>query len=427
MIRVKVARDGREFDDVFHLRWHVYAQEEGLFGGPASSPYISDRFDAHPVCYNLIAYDGDEPVATLRLNGETGAGLPAERYFDFSAYRRRLIEEAARAGGPAPCLGCASMLAVRRPWRHRRDIIATLFKMAAALGTQHGTTHVIVAVAERTQTMYKRMGFQPVGERVWVEEIGDHVVPLAAAFADFQRWAFDRLLVRRHSMQMLAGASERLLLGAGEVLFHEGDRGEECYVVESGLLRATRRSGPETGGHELLLSTFAPGDIVGELALIDAEPRSATVTAVSDAELLVIGREAFRERLRGAEGHAEALLRIFAERLRRMDDLALLLAYGGAHHKLLYALRALYRAAAPERRHPEIRSVAVRAEDIAQMAGVEPTLAQAALEWLQQVGACELRGRRLRFLRDPGLAHEEAAPELQADEPPARRRPARAR
>ena len=73
MIRVKVARNGRELDDVFHLRWHVYAQEEGLFGGSGSVPYISDRFDAHPVCYNLIAYDGAEPVATLRLNGDTGS------------------------------------------------------------------------------------------------------------------------------------------------------------------------------------------------------------------------------------------------------------------------------------------------------------------------------------------------------------------
>ncbi|HHQ41859.1 MAG TPA: cyclic nucleotide-binding domain-containing protein [Chromatiales bacterium] len=406
MIRVKVARNGRELDDVFHLRWHVYAQEEGLFGGSGSVPYISDRFDAHPVCYNLIAYDGAEPVATLRLNGDTGAGLPADRYFDFSAYRRSLVEEASRPGGRPPSLGCASMLAVRRRWRHRRDIIATLFKMAAGLGLAHGTTHVIVAVAERTQAMYRRMGFAPVGERTWIEEIGDHVVPLAAPFDAFARWAFDRRLLQPHSMALLEGETERILLSAGETLFREGERGEECYMVESGLLRATRRASQD--GRELLLATFAPGDIVGELALIDDEPRSATVTAASNSEVLVLGREEFRRRLGGPHGDPDTLLRIFAERMRRMDDLALLLAYGGAHQKLLYALRSLYRAATPERRRPEVRSVTASAEDIAQMAGVDPAVAQAALEWLQQTGACEVRGRRVRFLREPAAAMEEA-------------------
>jgi len=72
---------------------------------------------------------------------------------------------------------------------------------------------------------------------------------------------------------------------AGEVVFHEGDSSDTCYVVRSGHVRATREHGV---GRSLTLANFGPGDIFGELAMFDDERRSATVQALEETEVVAI-------------------------------------------------------------------------------------------------------------------------------------------
>ena len=76
-IRLKRAETAQELDDVFWVRRQVFSQEEGKFGGAqVADRYLTDRFDAHPHCANLIAYDGGQAIATIRINLDTGAGIP---------------------------------------------------------------------------------------------------------------------------------------------------------------------------------------------------------------------------------------------------------------------------------------------------------------------------------------------------------------
>ena len=73
--------------------------------------------------------------------------------------------------------------------------------------------------------------------------------------------------------------------GAGEVVFLEGDDSRTCYLVRSGHARALRE---HVDGRQIILATFGPGDIFGELAMFDDERRSATVEAIDDLEALAI-------------------------------------------------------------------------------------------------------------------------------------------
>ena len=69
----------------------------------------------------------------------------------------------------------------------------------------------------------------------------------------------------------------------GEVLFHEGDEGDKLYVVTEGKVKLGRTS---ADGRENLLAILGPGQMFGELSLFDPGPRSATVTAVTDCDVL---------------------------------------------------------------------------------------------------------------------------------------------
>lgn len=105
-----------------------------------------------------------------------------------------------------------------------------------------------------------------------------------------------------------------------QTLFSAGDEGRGCYVVQSGALKAVLVSAE---GHERMLAVFGPGAIVGEMALFDDQPRSATVIAIRNSRLAYVSKDVF---FRFADSHPEVYrhtLRILASRLRGTTEDAL--------------------------------------------------------------------------------------------------------
>jgi CRP/FNR family cyclic AMP-dependent transcriptional regulator len=101
-------------------------------------------------------------------------------------------------------------------------------------------------------------------------------------------------------------------------LFHKGDEGGEVYVVASGKLKALTTS---SGGDDVVFSILGPGEVVGEVALLGASPRTATVTAIEDCQLLVIDRRDFMSFLTTHPEIPRKLLTVLAMRLKRVSEL----------------------------------------------------------------------------------------------------------
>lgn len=106
-------------------------------------------------------------------------------------------------------------------------------------------------------------------------------------------------------------------LRRGEILFSEGDDGNQLYVVTEGKIKLGRTS-PD--GRENLLAILGPGQMFGELSFFDPGPRSATATAVTDVELKSLGHEALSPVLKAHPDVAHALLNQLAGRLRRTNE-----------------------------------------------------------------------------------------------------------
>jgi CRP/FNR family transcriptional regulator, cyclic AMP receptor protein len=88
----------------------------------------------------------------------------------------------------------------------------------------------------------------------------------------------------------LFSAARPVKLAAEQTLFTTGDPGDGCYLVERGMLKVTMVS---AAGGERILAILGPGALVGELSMIDGEPRSASVSALRDSELRFLGRDRF--------------------------------------------------------------------------------------------------------------------------------------
>jgi CRP/FNR family cyclic AMP-dependent transcriptional regulator len=106
-------------------------------------------------------------------------------------------------------------------------------------------------------------------------------------------------------------------LNRGERLFAEGDKGDQLYIIISGKIKLTKAA-PD--GRENLLSVHGPGEMFGELSLFDPVPRTASATAVTDAELAALAHEDVRTWLSSRPEVAMHLLQALAQRLRRIND-----------------------------------------------------------------------------------------------------------
>lgn len=129
-------------------------------------------------------------------------------------------------------------------------------------------------------------------------------VPLLASLPEGDLAAFAALLRERRYPK-------------GSMILAQGDAGESLYLIASGQVKVVLI---HEDGREVILSVLGAGAFFGEMALLDQEPRSAHVVAMTDATLLQLRREDFQARLRSGPDVAIALLRELSRRLRRADE-----------------------------------------------------------------------------------------------------------
>lgn len=104
---------------------------------------------------------------------------------------------------------------------------------------------------------------------------------------------------------------EFIKIKAGEILFREGDHGDDMYVLISGKAEVS------IGG--VLIGECAQGDFVGEMAVVDGSPRYGTVTARTNCKFVVINKARFHFLIDDTPGFALEVIRIMAKRLKECD------------------------------------------------------------------------------------------------------------
>jgi CRP-like cAMP-binding protein len=107
-------------------------------------------------------------------------------------------------------------------------------------------------------------------------------------------------------------ARNPICVPAGQAVFHEGERGTVMYLLLDGMADLTVSG--------VMVELAIAGSIVGEMALIDDSERSATLTARTDCKLVAIDGKRFDVLVRESPGFARHVMKIMAERLRRMNE-----------------------------------------------------------------------------------------------------------
>ena len=167
---------------------------------------------------------------------------------------------------------------------------------------------------------------------------------------------------------------------AGTVLFQEGDRGEEMYIIQAGKVKISKK----VRGVDKTLAMLEKGEFFGEMSILNDKPRSATAETVEDSDLLVIDRKTFDTLIRGNPEITVRFIKRLADRLREANEQmeALMIKDNTSRLVNILAKQVKDRKKAGE--------LSISVDDLAGLAGIEKALAKPILEKLASGKIVEL-------------------------------------
>lgn len=105
---------------------------------------------------------------------------------------------------------------------------------------------------------------------------------------------------------------ERRFIPAGTIVMRQGDPGNCAYLLQSGRVSVYTE---DEEGHTVELAKLGLGELFGEMALVFDEPRTATVKAIEDCNLIILTRDAFKKKIERSDPTIKALVGMFTKRM----------------------------------------------------------------------------------------------------------------
>jgi CRP/FNR family cyclic AMP-dependent transcriptional regulator len=190
------------------------------------------------------------------------------------------------------------------------------------------------------------------------------------------------------ALQVMARRSLMRSVARGATVVRAEDRTDFVYLVLSGRLKVLAT---DEEGREVIFGMLGPGELFGEMGVLDDSPRSATVVAADSSQLVVIGKSDFRSFLHDNPEACYYVMRNLVERLRRADrkieSLALLDVYGRVARLLLDMAQMID--------GERVVTQKIAKTDIAKMVGASREMVSRVMSDLQHQGLIEETGGRI--------------------------------
>lgn len=178
------------------------------------------------------------------------------------------------------------------------------------------------------------------------------------------------------------------------IILMEDEVGGALFIIVNGKVKVTRTS---NDGREVILNILTESDIFGEMALLDGQTRSATVSALENSELFIIQRNQFLEFLKEHPEISIALMQELSKRLRSADMQIKSLSLKDAEGKVATVILQLANDIGRIRQGiVEIEKLPLQ-QDLANMAGTSRETISRTLHSFVKKGLIELEGSKLRI------------------------------
>lgn len=299
----KVASSSHHKDKVYRLRHQVFVEEEKRFDYPARK--IFDEFDTLDETFSIIAECRHTPVGTIRVTLDNPVGLPPLGYYDFKPFMSR--QNGKFAG--------ISWLCISGKYRAYRGLLPGLFKTMVREVRKKGVRHVIAALHPGVLPLLKHYGAKQLDDVFHSEELNVPMVPIHVDLENLPPGV--REIAQDPLNVFFDDTNERRIYKKGEVLTNQGDNGNEAFLIMRGSVQVLLSPSAAPGQDCLTTPLLGPGQLFGELALLDGGPRTATVVCHSrEVDVMIYTRDEFLRQLRKDHSRAYEICRILVSRFR---------------------------------------------------------------------------------------------------------------
>lgn len=184
----------------------------------------------------------------------------------------------------------------------------------------------------------------------------------------------------------------------GTLIFSEGDIGEQVYLIQSGKIRVFKL----LGNQDKTLAILGPGDFLGEMAIIEKKPRSASAEALIDSNLLVLDPSTFEELIRSNGEIALKVIKRLVSRLRNTDTLLECISLSDPLHRIVALFVSLGYDSSNSNEPVEILH---GLDDIAKLCGLSSGTAEAIIEKLVTLNLISFKEQRIKIIDYQGLVN----------------------
>jgi CRP-like cAMP-binding protein len=206
--------------------------------------------------------------------------------------------------------------------------------------------------------------------------------------------------VAREQLIALATQMSEQHYRAGQLIFQEGDLGDDLYMVETGIVRITMES---REGEQAILGEVHPCETFGELGILDGAPRSATATAMTQTTAFRLPGRAFRDLIQRDQDFRQSVLVGLADEVRRANRNVGELHFLDVRGRLASRLAGLARSLDPTRDRDVALDTRFSQGDLAAMVGATRQSVNRALGELARNGLVRVDGRQITVTDVPGL------------------------
>ncbi|MFP4644143.1 MAG: Crp/Fnr family transcriptional regulator [Spirochaetales bacterium] len=177
----------------------------------------------------------------------------------------------------------------------------------------------------------------------------------------------------------------------GDLIFCEYEPGDSFYLIQNGRVQILKI----LGDIEKTVDILHPGEIFGEMAILDDSPRSASAVAVDDVKALQFNKANFEILMKGQPQIALKLLKLFSKRIYDQRRRFMILTLSDVNARIADVFIMLDESGAAEQSNDDRRTFQVSVDDVAHWAGVDPQRAREVLNHFVTQGRMEVGKNRV--------------------------------
>ncbi|MDT7041287.1 Crp/Fnr family transcriptional regulator [Candidatus Nitronereus thalassa] len=182
----------------------------------------------------------------------------------------------------------------------------------------------------------------------------------------------------------------------GSIVFYEGDPGDFLMVVLTGKVKVVLLG---EGGQEIILAMLGPGNFFGEMAILEAAPRSATVMTAEQSEFLILEQPSFSALIELHPSISQKILKHLSERLRQADEQIRSLAMFDIYGRIAQCLLRLGQTQGKRVDGTLIISDRPSFQELSHMIGCSRETVSRAMKVLQEDGYLSVTRKEITIMR----------------------------